>query len=58
MPVADFLSGEDISPFNKRIVSAALDHPGVVPSVMDGYGAPDRYEFFMPAEPGAPSVGQ
>ena len=52
MPVADFLGSEDISPFNKRIVSVALDHPGVVPSVMDGYGAPDRYEFFMPGEPG------
>ncbi len=56
MPVADFLGSEEISPFNKRIVSAALDHPGVIPSVMDGYGAPDRYEFFMPGEPGGQTL--
>ena len=48
MPVADFMGDDAISPFNKRIVGAALHHPGIVPSVVDGYGDPDRYEFFMP----------
>ena len=48
MPVADFLGDDEISPFNKRIVGAALNHPGIVPSVVEGYGDPDRYEFFMP----------
>ena len=48
MPVGEFLGGESISPFNKRIVGAALDSPGVVPAEVEGYGDPDRYEFFMP----------
>ena len=50
MPVDQYLSAGDVSPFNKRIVRAALESPGVVPSTVDGYGPPEQYEFFMPQE--------
>lgn len=48
MPVDDFLTDQDISSFNKSIVNAALNYPGMVPSSVDGYGDPDRFEFFLP----------
>jgi 8-oxo-dGTP pyrophosphatase MutT (NUDIX family) len=49
MPVADYFASDLVSPFNKRIVDAALNSPGVVPQWIDGYGDPARYEFFMPS---------
>ena len=48
MPVQDYLDAESVSVFNKHIVQAALNSPGVVPTEVEGYGEPDRYEFFMP----------
>lgn len=50
MPVADYLGSESVSDFNKRIVKATMESPGVVPSPIAGYGDPDKYEFFMPAD--------
>jgi 8-oxo-dGTP pyrophosphatase MutT (NUDIX family) len=48
MPVADYFASDLVSAFNKRIVHAALNSPGVVPEWIDGYADPARYEFFMP----------
>jgi 8-oxo-dGTP pyrophosphatase MutT (NUDIX family) len=48
MPVEEYLASEVVSPFNKRIVRAALRSPGIVPEWMEGYEDPTRYEFFMP----------
>ena len=48
MPVDAYLASEYVSAFNKRVVRAALDSPGVSPAEMDGYEPPERYEFFMP----------
>ncbi len=50
MPVDEFLSEKSgIHAFNKSIVRAALDNPGIVPARMEGYEDPDRFEFFMPS---------
>jgi 8-oxo-dGTP pyrophosphatase MutT (NUDIX family) len=51
MPVADYFASDVVSIFNKRIVRAALDSPGVSPEWIDGYADPSRFEFFMPSEP-------
>ena len=48
MPVEEFLSGQSIHSFNKSIVRAALESPGVVPATIEGYGDERKYEFFMP----------
>ena len=48
MPVGDYLAAENVSDFNKRIVRAAMESPGLPPTTIDGYGDPERYEFFMP----------
>ena len=49
MPVEDYLAAEKVSLFNKRIVAAAMQSPGIAPTSIDGYGDPERYEFFMPS---------
>ena len=48
MPVDSFLSDETIHGFNKSIVRAALESPGVSPAPMSGYDDAERFEFFMP----------
>ncbi len=49
MSVDHFLSDESgIHIFNKAIVRAALQSPGVSPAHMTGYEDADRFEFFMP----------
>ena len=50
MPVEEYLSHELVSPFNRRIVRAALSAPGVMPEWIEGHTDPARYEFFMPDE--------
>ena len=50
MPVDDYLSSDETSSFNKTIINAALAGPGISPGVMEGYGEPDRYEFFLPSD--------
>ena len=47
MPVDDFLESEETSVFNKSIVTAALESPGVSPSTIAGFEDGTR-EFFMP----------
>ena len=49
MPVEEYFESDLVSAFNKRIVRAALNSPGVTPEWIDGYADPARYEFFMPA---------
>ena len=53
MPSEQFLTSEDVSTFNKSIVRAALDSPGIVSSWIEGVGDPQTREIFMP--PGWPS---
>jgi len=48
MPVADYLASDYVGVFNKRVVRAALESPGIVPELIDGYGDPVNFEFFMP----------
>ncbi len=48
MPVQSYLDSEYVSIFNKQIVRAALESPGVIPAWIDGYADRSRYEFFMP----------
>ena len=48
MPVDEYLEAEGVSTFNKEIVRAALESPGVSPIDIEGYSDPDRHEIFMP----------
>lgn len=48
MPVDEYLAAEGVSSFNKEIVKAALESPGVSPTEIDGYSDPERHEIFMP----------
>ena len=48
MPVREYLADEHVSIFNKRIVEAAMETPGIVQTEVEGYGDGRRYEFFMP----------
>ena len=52
MPVDEFLAEDSgIHGFNRSIVRAALENPGMAPSEMEGYGDEERFEFFMPGGP-------
>ena len=51
MPVEEYLTHERVSPFNKEIVQAAVNTPGLSRVEIDGYGDPEQYEFFMPRQP-------
>ena len=51
MPVEEYLAADNVSPFNKRIVRAAMDSTGVEPTPMEGYDDHSRFEFFGPGEP-------
>lgn len=48
MPVEDYFASDLVSLFNKRIVRAAIDSPGVTTEWIEGYADPSRYEFFFP----------
>jgi len=48
MPVQDYLGNDHVSVFNKEIVQAALDSPGVAPTAIEGYSDPEKHEIFMP----------
>ena len=50
MPVDRYLESESVSPFNKRIVEAAMRSPGLAPTGIEGYTDRDKYEFFIPME--------
>jgi len=48
MPLQEYLDAEHVSFFNKQIVRAALNSPGVAPTEMADHRDPDLLEFFMP----------
>ncbi len=48
LPVAEYLSSANVSTFNKHIVKAAIESPGVTHMDIDGYSDPKRHEIFMP----------
>jgi len=48
MPVQDYLDAEGVSVFNKEIVKAAIESPGVSPTAIEGYSDPEKHEIFMP----------
>lgn len=48
MPVADYFSSDMVSQFNREIVRAALESPGMGISWIDGYDDPTSREFFFP----------
>lgn len=48
MPVDTFLSDGGVHTFNKEIVRAALDNPGLAPSLIEGFIDDGLREFFMP----------
>jgi 8-oxo-dGTP pyrophosphatase MutT (NUDIX family) len=48
MPVRDFMSDDDISPFNKGIVRSAIESAGVVPVDMPGMPPDPTREYFLP----------
>ena len=50
MPLERYLGSGEVSYFNKRVVRAALESPGLVPTSIEGYDDPERYEFMMPSE--------
>ena len=48
MPLDDYMAADSVSDFNKSIVRAAVETPGLVPSRIDGYRDPRQYETYMP----------
>lgn len=48
MPVDTFLNDPEVHTFNKEIVRAALENPGLAPSQLDGFRNDGSREFFMP----------
>lgn len=50
MPVQEFFDTENVSEFNKWIVRAGIEQPGMVLTSVDGFPDGDRREFF--AHPG------
>ena len=49
MPVKEYYQADTVSYFNKVIVRAALESPGVVPTQIAGYRDPDTVEVFLPS---------
>ena len=48
LPVSEYLSSKIVSTFNKYIVKAAIESPGVTHMEIEGYSDPERHEIFMP----------
>lgn len=48
LPISEYLSSDSVSTFNKHIVKAAIESPGVVHTEIKGYSDPKRHEIFMP----------
>jgi len=49
LPVTEYLTSGIVSTFNKHIVKAAIDSPGVTHMNIQGYSDPERLEIFMPS---------
>ena len=52
MPLEQYLGSGSVSSFNKRIVRASMESPGVVPTSIDGHRDPDQVELFLPRDVG------
>lgn len=52
MPVEQYLNSDYVGGFNKQIVRAALESPGLPPSWVEGYDNPLTHEFFLPSYKG------
>lgn len=50
MPVSEYLQSEFVGLFNRRIVRAALENPGIPSVWVEGYSNPTTHEFFFPHE--------
>ena len=48
MPLDEYFEADNVHTFNKSIVRAAMESPGLRPTAMDGYRDPGTYETFMP----------
>jgi len=48
MPVAEYMQSESVGLFNRRIVRAALENPGLSSVWVEGYRDPTTHEFFFP----------
>lgn len=48
LPVDQYLESDETSVFNKNIVQAALDSPGIVPTNIEGIDGQAAREFYMP----------
>ena len=53
MPLGRYFEADNVSTFNKLIVRAALESPGLAPGAIDGYRDPAMYEVFMPVDAAA-----
>ncbi|MBX3054268.1 MAG: NUDIX domain-containing protein [Caldilineaceae bacterium] len=50
MPVAEYMESDAVGLFNRRIVRAALNAPGIPSVWVEGYNDPTSHEFFFPEE--------
>ncbi len=48
MPLKEYLNHPEVHAFNRRIVRAVLEGPGMVLDPIEGYGTPETHELFMP----------
>lgn len=48
MAIDAYLASEYVSVFNKRVVRASIECPGIPPEEIEGYTDHARFEFFMP----------
>ena len=49
MPLDEYYDAESVSFFNKLVVRAAVESPGVIPTEIEGYRDPDTVEVFLPS---------
>lgn len=50
MPIDEYLTSEFVGHFNRQIVRAALESPGISSTWVDGYDNRETHEFFFPRE--------
>jgi len=48
MPIAEYVNHPEVSAFNRRIIKAVFEAPGLAPDPIEGYGTPETHELFMP----------
>jgi len=47
MPVDEYLNNPETHPFNRRIVEISLNHRGLKPGTISGYGSPETHELMF-----------